>query len=192
MTLKTQRYTIRIPNNITIIHCEKKNILLIRGPLARRVIFLNLKIFVNTKKKFITISSDSFRPVSNKKQKRIKSMQGTTFALIKHKLTESSTIINKKLKLHGVGYRVTLNEMFADQNLLTFKLGYSHLIYYKIPKNLDVFCFNRTKFSIFGNYYQDISQISAQIRSKKKPEPYKGKGILYDNEIITLKEGKKV
>jgi large subunit ribosomal protein L6 len=76
--------------------------------------------------------------------------------------------------------------------LLTFKLGYSHFFYVKVPKDLQLNCFTKTKFSIFGNSYNEICQLGAKIRDKKIPEPYKGKGILYENETITLKEGKKI
>ena len=76
--------------------------------------------------------------------------------------------------------------------MLEFKLGYSHNIYFKIPKNLTVFCLKSDKIFISGNFYEYISQIASQIRSYKTPEPYKGKGILYENEKIFLKEGKKV
>lgn len=192
MNLKTEKYILKIPNDITLVYCEKKNILLIKGPYTQKVFFSKLKIFINPYKKFIKISQLSVKNISNKERKKIKSLRGTTLALIKHKLIETSTIIHKKLKLHGVGYRIILENSLVNTNLLTFKLGYSHLIYFNLPKTLSVFYFNRTKFCIFGDIYQNINQTSAQIKSKKKPEPYKGKGILYENETIKLKEGKKV
>jgi large subunit ribosomal protein L6 len=71
-------------------------------------------------------------------------------------------------------------------------LGYSHQIYFKISHTLNVFCLKATSIFISGNSYQEVSQISALIRSYKYPEPYKGKGILYENEKIVIKEGKKV
>ena len=192
MNLKKERYIIKIPNNTSVVYCEKKNILTIKGPLLQKSINLKLKIFINKSKKLIKISQIHITKISNKERKKIKSLRGTTKALIQHKLIEASIIIHKKLKLHGIGYRALLNDIDSKDKLLTFKLGYSHLIYFKIHLKLNIFCFSKTKLCIFGNSYQDISQISAKIRSKKTPEPYKGKGILYDNEIITLKEGKKI
>lgn len=192
MNLKKEKYIIKIPNNTSVVYCEKKNILTIKGPLLQKSINLKLKIFINKPKKFIKISQIHITKISNKERKKIKSLRGTTKALIQHKLIEASIIIHKKLKLHGVGYRTLLNDSYSKDKLLTFKLGYSHLIYFKIPLKLNIFCFTKTKLCIFGNSYQDISQISAKIRSKKTPEPYKGKGILYENETITLKEGKKI
>ena len=76
--------------------------------------------------------------------------------------------------------------------ILHFKLGFSHQIYFKISNTLNVFCLKATTIFVCGNSYQEISQICASIRSCKYPEPYKGKGILYENEKISIKEGKKV
>jgi large subunit ribosomal protein L6 len=73
-----------------------------------------------------------------------------------------------------------------------FKLGYSHSLYFKIPEQLIIFCLKFTKLFIYGNSYQNVTQIASLIRSYKKPEPYKGKGILYETEKILLKEGKKI
>lgn len=118
-------------------------------------------------------------------------MRASTVAQIKHILIESSTTIFQKLKIIGVGYRID----FADESvndLLTLKLGYSHFFYVKVPKELKLNCFTKTKFLIFGNSYHEICQLASKIREKKIPEPYKGKGILYENEVITLKEGKKI
>lgn len=192
MNLKKERNIIKIPNNILVLYCKKKNILIIKGPLLQKLISLKLKIFINKDKKLIKISKVPIMNISNKERKKIKSLRGTTKALIKHKLIEASIIIYKKLELHGVGYRILLDDIRSKDKLLTFKLGYSHLVFFKIPLKLNIFCFSKTKLSIFGNSYQDVNQISAKIRAKKKPEPYKGKGILYENETIILKEGKKI
>lgn len=106
-------------------------------------------------------------------------------------LIESSILLYQKLKINGVGYRAEIDENFAKR-LLTLKLGYSHLIYIKTPKNLTMNCFTKTNLCIFGNSYNEISYLAALIRSNKIPEPYKGKGILYEDETIELKEGKKI
>ena len=79
-----------------------------------------------------------------------------------------------------------------DKDLLHFKLGYSHFIYFKIPKKLKIFCLKANKLFILGYSYAFVTQIAALIRLYKVSEPYKGKGILYTTEKITLKEGKKM
>ena len=106
-------------------------------------------------------------------------------------LIESSMVVYKKLQIVGVGYRTEFTDNF-DKNLLTFKLGYSHFIYTRIFESLTIKCLTKTKLCIFGSSYKDVSQFSALVRSNKVPEPYKGKGILYENENVKIKEGKKV
>ena len=161
------------------------------GPLKKKSISLKLKIFIDKSKKIISVSHLTFLKISNAEKKKIKTLRLTTVAQIKHLLIESSIIIFQKLKIVGVGYRTDFTDTF-EKKLLTLKLGYSHLIYMKIPKNLSINCFTKTKFCIFGNSYNKVNEFSARIRSKKLPEPYKGKGVLYENETVILKEGKKI
>lgn len=120
-----------------------------------------------------------------------KKIQGTTVAKIKQILIESTYTLYQKLNLVGVGYRVFAHEQLKNQ--IYFKLGYSHLIYFKIPSELNTHCQKFTKLFLFGNCSFDLlTQTASQIRVCKLPEPYKGKGILYDQEKIVLKKGKKI
>jgi large subunit ribosomal protein L6 len=125
------------------------------------------------------------------KKKKLKSIQGTTIASIKQMILEVSFVFSKKLVFVGVGYKAFPIELFNNQ-ILQLKLGYSHQIYFKVSNDLNVYCHKATTVYISGNSNQNVSQTAALIRSFKYPEPYKGKGILYDNEKIVLKEGKKV
>jgi large subunit ribosomal protein L6 len=111
--------------------------------------------------------------------------------LLKQGLLDVSLFFCKKLNLIGVGFRVSTLKIL-NLDLLHFKLGYSHSIYFKIPKNLEVFCLKTSKLFILGSSYLFVTQVAAIIRSYKVPEPYKGKGIVYTTEKIILKEGKKV
>ena len=111
--------------------------------------------------------------------------------LIKILISETRNIIYKRLKIVGVGYRGFQVEKYEKQ-LLLFKFGYSHPIYFKIPKNLGVFCLKFTKLFIYGNSYQNINLTASILKKNRLPEPYKGKGILYENEKITIKQGKKI
>jgi large subunit ribosomal protein L6 len=106
-------------------------------------------------------------------------------------LIESVALVYQKLKLVGVGYRAFPVENF-EGHLLLLKLGYSHPIYFKIPSNLNIFCLKLTKLFLYGSSHQQVTSAASKIRLNKTPEPYKGKGILYYNENIVLKEGKKV
>jgi len=111
--------------------------------------------------------------------------------LLKQLIIETSTILSQKLKLVGIGYRSIPVENFKDK-LILFKLGFSHFIYYRIPKEINFFCKKQTQLFLLGNSYQQTTQIANSIKSIKKPEPYKGKGFLTANETINIKKGKKI
>lgn len=189
--MKNKKYSIKIPEDTSIIYSEKQKILTVIGPLEKKSIKLDIKIYIDKNRKLISVSPLTFSKISRNEKKKIEAIRNTTLILIKQILVETSTLIYKKLKINGVGYRAIFTEDF-NQKLVTLKLGYSHLVYFKIPENLTLTCPTKTTLSIFGNSYQNISQTSALIRANKIPEPYKGKGILYENEKIILKEGKKV
>lgn len=182
---------IKVPNNISLIYCDKKKIIIFSGPIIKKSLQVKLKLIILNSKKLIQVSSIPFLNISNNEKKNIKSLQGTTIVLIKQMIIETSTTLYQKLKLVGIGYKSIFVENFENK-LLMLKLGFSHFIYYKIPKNLKFFCKKQTQLFIIGNSYQKVTQIVSSIRSIKKPEPYKGKGILYENEIINLKKGKKI
>ena len=190
MQFNEKKYSIKISKNNTVLYCNKKNILTIIGPLTKKSLKLKLKIKIFENKKTILVLSTPLTELSNNEKKNIKSLKGTTVALVKQLILETSSVMYKKLKFVGVGYRGFEVENF-NYKLLMLKLGYSHSIYFKTPKSLNIFCFKLTKLFIYGSTYHDVTQTASLIRSYKKPEPYKGKGILYDNELIKLKKGKK-
>ncbi|MFP4097483.1 MAG: 50S ribosomal protein L6 [Alphaproteobacteria bacterium] len=92
----------------------------------------------------------------------------------------------KKLEIHGVGYRANL-----QGNTLVLSLGLSHEVRYDIPEGVKVAVEKQTALTVSGIDKQRVGEIAAKIRSFKKPEPYKGKGIRYADEYIVRKEGKK-
>lgn len=186
-----KKYTIIVPSNISLIYCSKKQLITFIGPVKRTSFKLPLKIFITKNPTKISVSSIPFKQIPSIKNKKIKSTQGTTVALLKQTLTESYTKFCKNLQFVGVGYRSFILEDFNDK-LLLLKLGYSHFIYFKIPTDFNVSCFKFTNLFISGNSYQHVSQIASLIRMCKPPEPYKGKGIIYLNEQIKLKKGKKI
>ena len=185
-----KKYSIKIPKNNTVLYNTQKNIITVIGPLAKKSLKLKLKIKIFDNKKIIHVLPTPITKLSNNSEKKINSLKGTTAALIKQLLLETSYMLYKKLKFVGVGYRVFEIESFKDK-LLMLKLGYSHSIFSKTSKDLNIFCLKLTKLFIYGNSYHNVTQAASSIKSHKTPEPYKGKGILYDNEIVTLKKGKK-
>jgi large subunit ribosomal protein L6 len=182
---------VKVPDKISIYYCKEKNILIITGPIGKKSVKLKPEFQICRTKNYIYIDPIHNLKISSSKKKSLFALQGTLTALIKQFILETSYIFYKKLKLIGVGYRIFDVEKFKGK-LLLFKLGYSHFIYFKIPIKSKLFCLKNTKLFISGNSYHNITQSSSCIRAYKKPEPYKGKGILYNHEKIIFKEGKKV
>lgn len=194
MKFFSKRHVVKIPSEISILYCKEKKTLLLKNFYKQKLLNLQVKVLILKEKNIIIVTNHSFTKVSNKWKNSFKSLQGTTIALLKQAVVEISSITCKKLKLVGVGYKVFESEMESNKNfkLLHFKLGYSHSLYYKIPKDINIKIHQSTKLFIFGYDFNRVSQIASILRNCKLPEPYKGKGILYSNEIIKLKEGKKV
>lgn len=92
----------------------------------------------------------------------------------------------KKLKLLGVGYKAAMQG--KDLNL---SLGYSHPVLMKVPAGITVTCPSNTDVTVSGYDKVEVGNFAAIIRSKRPPEPYKGKGIRYENEVVIQKEGKR-
>lgn len=182
---------IKIPKNIELLYCKKKNIIIIIGKLSKKILKLKTNILIDAKLNNIKLIKNCSLIQNNIKKKSIKSYQGTLIALLKQSFLEVSVFFYKKIKLVGIGYKALVKNMF-NKNFLVLKLGYSHNIYFKIPFNIKITCLKSDKIFILGSSYKSITQVAAIIRSYKLPEPYKGKGILYENEKILLKEGKKI
>ena len=187
----SKKYSVKIPKNIKIIYYAQQNFLVVVGPLGRKTLNLKLKIFLTEPANYIYITTIPTQKVSDNRKKTLKALCGTTVAIIRQCILETSVLLNKKIKLVGVGYKV-FPKNYKSNQLLELKLGFSHFIYYKIPKTVQITPFKSTFIYIFSNSYYSLTQIAANIRSYKSPEPYKGKGVLYENEKIILKEGKKV
>jgi len=117
--------------------------------------------------------------------KTSKQIHGTFNALILNMIVGLKKGYKQKLKIVGVGYKAELKK-----DILVLYLGFSHLINYKIPSNVIVKVLKPTILEVSGIDKQKVFQVAAQIRNFKKPEPYKGKGIMYENEQIIRKEGK--
>ena len=187
----SKKYLIKIPSKVSVFYCDKRQLILIKGNLGHKLLKLKIKLIISKQDNLIAITKQSFDIMSNKDKKKIKSLQGTTLVLIKKAFFEVTTKLYKKLKIIGVGYKafpIVLNGL----NLIHFKLGYSHDIYFKVPKNVSIIDYKSTKIFLSGTFYNSVSQTAALIRSYKTPELYKGKGIRYENEKINLKEGKKI
>ena len=118
--------------------------------------------------------------------KRSRAMWGTARSRIQSMVTGVSEGFNKRLEINGVGYRAAIQGA-----TLHLQLGFSHDISYPIPEGITIACERPTSVSISGADKQQVGQVAAEIRDFRPPEPYKGKGIKYADEIILRKEGKK-
>lgn len=116
----------------------------------------------------------------------LRPMWGTARARIKNMVTGVSTGFTRNLEITGVGYRAAV-----QGKDLQLQLGYSHDVIYPIPADITIKCDKPTSISISGADKQRVGQVAAEIRAYRGPEPYKGKGIRYDDEVILRKEGKK-
>ncbi len=118
--------------------------------------------------------------------KRARTMWGTTRSLLNNIVVGVSEGFSKKLMITGVGYRAQV-----QGKDLVLQLGHSHEIRYPIPEGIKIDAPTQTEVVISGANNQVVGQVAAEIRSYRKPEPYKGKGVRYADEIIIRKEGKK-
>ncbi|MEC6997055.1 MAG: 50S ribosomal protein L6 [Pseudomonadota bacterium] len=118
--------------------------------------------------------------------KNARAAWGMTRTIINNMVLGVSTGFNRNLEINGVGYRAS-----KEANILTLQLGFSHDIKLAIPEDLEVKCVKPTEISISGINKQRVGQFASEIRRLRKPEPYKGKGIKYQEEVIRRKEGKK-
>ena len=110
---------------------------------------------------------------------------GTTHALIRNMFEGVTNGYQKRLNLVGVGYRAAVNN-----NMLEMSLGFSHPVNYPLPDGVTASVATNTKITLESTDKQLIGQVSAEIRKFRPPEPYKGKGILFEGERIRRKAGK--
>ncbi len=118
--------------------------------------------------------------------KRSRAMWGTVRSNVKSLVEGATTGFSKTLEIKGVGFRASV-----ANNMLTMTLGFSHEIKFVIPAGITISVDKQTSITIKGANKQQVGQVAAQLRSLRKPEPYKGKGVRYSDETIRMKEGKK-
>lgn len=118
--------------------------------------------------------------------KETSAIWGTTRALIQNAVLGVINIFQKKLEIEGVGYRVAV-----EGDKLSLNIGLSHPVKLPIPKGITIVVDKNNSMMISGIDKDLVGRTAAVIRSQKKPEPYKGKGIKYAGEVIRRKDGKK-
>lgn len=176
---------INIPAGVTV--TMKDNVVSVKGPKGELSQFVDPSIIVSIADGHITFAIDDNNDQVEQKQKQ--AYHGLYRALVNNMVVGVSEGYKKEMELVGVGYRVS-----NQGNLVEFSLGYTHSIFIQLPKEIKV----ETKTERNKNPYiclescdkQLLGLVCAKIRSFRKPEPYKGKGILYIGEQIRRKSGK--
>ena len=167
---------INVPNGVTI--TVGPEFISVKGPKGENSVphLENINITQEDSKVVITRDND---------EKAIKAKHGLTRALLANAINGVVSGYQKSLEINGVGYRVTSK---GDQDI-ELTLGFSHVVNYHAPEGIKLLV-NKMKISVVGIDKQLVGQVAADIRSLKKPEPYKGKGIKYTDEVILRKAGK--
>ncbi len=150
----------------------------VKGKLGELAMKVHPNIKVEIGKEEITVT----RPDDSKENR---SLHGLTRALINNMIKGVTEGYSKSLDIVGVGYKAE-----AKGNAVLFSLGYSHPIYFLPPDGIKMEVPAPTQVKISGSDKELVGLIAAKIRSFKKPEPYKGKGVKYSNEVIVRKAGK--
>ena len=117
--------------------------------------------------------------------KKMKALHGLTRSLIHNMVVGVSEGYTKELEVNGVGYRAA-----KQGKKLTLNLGYSHPVEMEDPEGIETVCDGQNKIIVKGISKEKVGQYAAEIRDKRRPEPYKGKGIKYVDEVIRRKVGK--
>ena len=113
-------------------------------------------------------------------------LSGTTRSLLNNMVTGVTVGFEKKLDIVGVGYRAQV-----QGKKLNLSLGFSHPVIYEIPEGVQIETPSQTEIIVKGIDKQQVGQVAANIRAYREPEPYKGKGVRYSDEVIVKKEAKK-
>lgn len=168
---------IKLPAGVTF--NINSNAIDIKGPKGSLIVTFHHEMEVKDNDGSITVK----RPSDSRMHR---SLHGTVRQLISNGVQGVSEGFSKELELRGVGYQANMQGKY-----LVLQLGFSHDIYFEPPDGLDIKT-NRTEIVVSGINKQLVGEVAAKIRSFRKPEPYKGKGIRYKNEYVRSKQGKTV
>ncbi len=165
------RNPINIPDDIKI--SLTNNVINFEGKLGKSISTLPEGIAVDLKDNLLHFTGEN------------KAMLGTVYANIKNEIIGNTKGFEKKLELVGTGYKANVSG-----KTLVLSLGYSHDINFQIPDGISIKV-EKNIVTVTGTSKQLVGQAAAEIKSFRKPEPYKGKGVRYEGEKIYRKEGKK-
>jgi large subunit ribosomal protein L6 len=157
----------------------EKNNLSVKGPKGQLTRDLHPKMIIRKDDKNILVE----RPSDHR---LYRSLHGLTRTLINNMVLGVTKGYERVLEINGVGYKAE-----AKGDILVLNMGYSHPVNFELPKGITAVVEKQTTIKLSGIDKELLGQVAANVRSVRKPEPYKGKGIKYAEETILRKEGKK-
>jgi large subunit ribosomal protein L6 len=173
---RTGRKPIAVPDKVKV--SVNAGTFLAEGPLGKEEVKIHPRIAVTIADKNVTLARENDEPDS-------RSLHGMMRALLNNAVQGVSTGFTRELEINGVGYRAEVKG-----TVLNLTLGFSHPVNYDIPKGIKINVDKQTKIAVTGSNRELVGRVSANIRSFRPPEPYKGKGIKYVDETIVRKVGK--
>jgi large subunit ribosomal protein L6 len=150
----------------------------VEGPKAKLETTFHPNMTIQTDGKTITVT----RPDDSRQNR---ALHGLTRALLQNMIVGVTTGYQKRLKIEGVGYQAAMKGKGVE-----LTVGFANRIVHNPPEGITVSVPDPTTIVVSGSDKQKVGQFAAEIRASKKPEPYKGKGIRYENEVVRRKEGK--
>jgi len=171
------KYPVALPKGVTVEIAGQK--LKAKGKLGELALVVDNDIEAK-------VADGAVKITPRSQTKRARTMWGTTRSLVNSMVKGVNEGFSKNLEINGVGYRAAV-----QGKVLQLQLGYSHEIKFPIPEGITIKCEKPTAIAIAGADKQKVGQVAAEIRKLRGPEPYKGKGIKYDSEVIRRKEGKR-
>ena len=171
------KYPVELPKGVEA--SIMSDMITVKGPLGTLSQALNGDVIVNQDAGML-----SFVVANDTRQAQ--AMSGTLRALVANMVTGVSKGFERRLSLVGVGYRAAL-----QGDAIKLQLGFSHDVVHPMPEGVKAECPTQTEIVLKGSNKQVVGQVAAEIRAYRPPEPYKGKGVRYVGEHVTIKETKK-
>jgi len=183
-------FSIKIPSNVKCFVCTINNVLLLKNNNNIFTTTYYTDIFFQDNTLFLKKNNNLSIKKSNKSSRYLENFRIRLFFLIKDFIKKNSTFFYKKLILNGVGYRFVAIK--NNPQILQLLLGYSHSMYIKLPVEINISYINYSNIYLSSTDYAKLNIVSNIIKSTRSPDAYKGKGIIFEYDVLKLKEGKKV
>ncbi len=156
----------------------ENNLVTAKGPMGTESVQIRDEIEVKVEGKEIIVTRKN-------DDRKSRSLHGLSRTLVQNVVTGVKDGFTKKLEIQGVGYRAQM-----QGNAINLQLGYSHPVVIEPPEGIKIAVEANTKITVTGSNKQMVGDVAAQIRSKRPPEVYKGKGVRYEGEYVRRKAGK--